>query len=221
MSRIAIGFALAAALFSGLPAVAGAAPLSARDLFRIGSGGERLVHRRKPRRRPRSVGHVRPRLCDRLPRRRGAGRPALRAARARARIRRARLAALRDEQAACQRRRAAPRSKGFGAVEALDCRLNAADVAYRVYLRRASGDRSTSPKGWAGYDSALRLGLAQPRRRPASRGRGLDRHHRRRRSRRLRAGPGRHARSAAGAGRGLSPQQCRQAMPNPPNISPR
>ena len=40
MSRIAVGLALAAAAaIAGLSAAAGAVPLSARDSFRIGSGG--------------------------------------------------------------------------------------------------------------------------------------------------------------------------------------
>ena len=38
--------------------------------------------------------------------------------------------------------------EGLGPVETLDCRLNDADVAYRVYLRRAPATRSTSPRAW-------------------------------------------------------------------------
>ena len=77
-------------------------------------------------------------------------------------------------------------------------------------LPAARGKLFYSAEGLAGYDSALQLGAAQPHRRRAGQGRRVDRHHRARRSGRLRPGPGRHARPDAGAGRGLSPQQCRQ-----------
>ena len=156
MSRIAIGLALTAAAVSGLPAAAGAVPLSARDSFRIGSGGSVLVHRRDPRRRPRAVGNVRPRLCDRVPRRRGAGGPDLRAASERARPGAA-SGRVRDEQAVCGAPANAP-LEGVGAVEVTDCKLKGADVVYRVYQAR-KGAILYSAEGFAGYDSALRLGL--------------------------------------------------------------
>lgn len=68
-----------------------------------------------------------------------------------------RLAALRAGKATC----AAPASaqvEGLGNVEVIDCRLNDADVGYRVYLRR-SGRALHVAEGLTGYDSALRLGL--------------------------------------------------------------
>ena len=46
----------------------------------------------------------------------------------------------------------------MGRVETLSCRLNAADVAYRVYLRR-TGSTLYVAEGLGGYDSALRLAL--------------------------------------------------------------
>ena len=77
-------------------------------------------------------------------------------------------------------------------------------------ISAASGDALYVAEGLAGYDSALRLGLRSLVADREVDGRGLDRDHRRRRSRRLRPRPGRDARSAARARRGLSPQQCRQ-----------
>jgi CHAT domain-containing protein/tetratricopeptide (TPR) repeat protein len=69
----------------------------------------------------------------------------------------ARLAAIRNGRATCAP--AGPAAiEGLGAVETLDCRLNAADVAYRVYLKRARGTLYVA-EGLAGYDSALRLAL--------------------------------------------------------------
>src|ERR1044072_8451018 len=102
------------------------------------------VHRPGADQRPRLCRHVRPRLCGDLPRRFGGGRPALRAARAR---RKSGGAAGRPGEI-----------EGLGTVEMLDCRLKAADVAYRVYLRRTRGTLYVA-EGLSGYDSALRLGL--------------------------------------------------------------
>ncbi len=68
-----------------------------------------------------------------------------------------RLAALRNGRATCQ-----PGDQteieALGAVETLDCRLTAADVAWRVYIRR-SGPVTYVAEGLAGYDSAIRLAL--------------------------------------------------------------
>ncbi|MEA3029369.1 MAG: hypothetical protein QOG13_694 [Sphingomonadales bacterium] len=69
----------------------------------------------------------------------------------------ARLAALRGDRVTCQAGEPAD-IEGVGRVETLACRLNAADVAYRVYLRRAR-DRLYIAEGLAGYESALLLGL--------------------------------------------------------------
>jgi len=69
----------------------------------------------------------------------------------------ARLAAIRGERVTC--RAGEPvEIAGLGRVETLDCRLNAAELSYRVYLRRARGALYAA-EGLAGYDSALRLGL--------------------------------------------------------------
>jgi CHAT domain-containing protein len=68
-----------------------------------------------------------------------------------------RLAALRAARATCQGSETV-QIEGLGQVEALSCRLNDADVAYRVYLRR-SGRALYVAEGLGGYDSALQLGL--------------------------------------------------------------
>ncbi len=69
----------------------------------------------------------------------------------------ARLAAIRSDRVTCEA--GTPTEiEGVGPVETLACRLNAADVAYRVYLRRARGALYVA-EGLGGYDSALRLGL--------------------------------------------------------------
>ena len=156
MSRIAVGLALAAAAIAGLPAAAGAVPLSARDSFRIGSGGSVLCTAE-------SLGADRALsgmfdrgyaiVCrdaaipvGRIYALRTSGPDPVR-----------RLAALREEQAACSAPATAP-LEGVGSVEVTDCKLKGADVAYRVYQAR-KGSILYSAEGFAGYDSALRLGL--------------------------------------------------------------
>jgi CHAT domain-containing protein len=70
----------------------------------------------------------------------------------------ARLAALRADRVACE----GPgrvEIDGLGAVESLNCRLSAADVAYRVYVLRRGRGTVYIAEGLSGYDSALRLGL--------------------------------------------------------------
>jgi CHAT domain-containing protein len=69
----------------------------------------------------------------------------------------ARLAAIRGGRVTC--RAGDPAAiDGLGRVETLSCRLNAADVAYNVYLKRARGALYVA-EGLGGYDSALRLAL--------------------------------------------------------------
>jgi CHAT domain-containing protein len=69
----------------------------------------------------------------------------------------ARLAAIRNELVSCQAGDPAD-IEGVGRVETLSCRLKAADIAYRVYLRRA-GNALYVAEGLGGYDSAVRLAL--------------------------------------------------------------
>ncbi|HVH04187.1 MAG TPA: hypothetical protein VM891_14805, partial [Amaricoccus sp.] len=68
-----------------------------------------------------------------------------------------RLAALRAGRVTCQGSETV-QIEGLGEVEALSCRLNEADVSWRVYLRR-SGRSLYVAEGLGGYDGALRLGL--------------------------------------------------------------
>jgi CHAT domain-containing protein len=68
-----------------------------------------------------------------------------------------RLAALRSARATCQGSETVA-IEGLGPVEMLSCRLNDADVTWRVYLRR-SGRALYVAEGLGGYDGALRLGL--------------------------------------------------------------
>ena len=68
-----------------------------------------------------------------------------------------RLAAARDSKVACT----APSSANIadlGRVERIDCKLNDADVGYRVYQYR-KGKALYVAEGLTGYDSALQLGL--------------------------------------------------------------
>lgn len=69
----------------------------------------------------------------------------------------ARLAAIRASLVTCEPALPADIAD-VGRVETLSCRLNAADVGYRVYLARI-GDTLYVAEGLAGYDSALQLGL--------------------------------------------------------------
>ncbi|HEX8442323.1 MAG TPA: CHAT domain-containing protein [Allosphingosinicella sp.] len=69
----------------------------------------------------------------------------------------ARLAALRGEQAACQPAQS-QQVEGLGAAEVINCTLKNADVGYRAYAVRNRGTLYVA-EGFAGYDSALRLGL--------------------------------------------------------------
>jgi CHAT domain-containing protein len=69
----------------------------------------------------------------------------------------ARLEAARAQRVTC-RPNAAVQLENVGTVEIWTCRLNAADVGYRVYAHRA-GNTVYIAEGLAGYDSALQLAL--------------------------------------------------------------
>jgi len=131
-------------------------PVSARDSFRVGTGGNVLCSAQSL--------TVDPAYADMFDRGyaltcRDAAVPVghLYVLRARNDDPAERLAAIRDQRMTC---RSGERItlEGVGPVEALDCRLSAADVAYRVYLRRA-GRTLYAAEGLGGYDSALRLAL--------------------------------------------------------------
>jgi hypothetical protein len=155
MRRIAISLALAAAATS-IPAAAGAVPLSARDSFRIGSGGSVLCTA-ETLGADRALSGMFDRgyaiVC------RDAAVPVGRiyALRANGPDPVRRLAAVREEQAACGAPTTAP-LEGLGPVEVTDCKFKSADVTYRVYQVR-KGSTLYSAEGFAGYDSALQLGL--------------------------------------------------------------
>jgi len=68
-----------------------------------------------------------------------------------------RLAAVRAERATCTPE-ASVELEGLGAVDTLTCRLNNADIAYRVYWKQI-GNILYAAEGLGGYDSVLRLGL--------------------------------------------------------------
>jgi len=153
--RLALAAAATAILL--LPAVsADAQPISYRDSFRIGSGAGGLCTA--------EAMLVDPTLTDMFDRgysivcrdaaaavghvyalRSRGGDPAVR------------LAAMRSGRATCQPD-AAVRLDDVGSVDVLTCRLNAADVGYRVYLHRR-GNVVYVAEGLAGYDSALQLAL--------------------------------------------------------------
>src|SRR5580765_8245829 len=148
---------LAFAATSRLAAAAAAAEsLSVRDSFRIGSGGSILCSAEALTNGPALID-----MFDRgysmLCRDAAAPVGQLYVLRVRGPDPAARLAAIRGERMAC--RPADPADiDGVGRVEALDCRLNGGDVAYRVYLHRARGAVYVA-EGLGGYDSALRLAL--------------------------------------------------------------
>lgn len=155
MNRLWGAAAAAAAWLTAATAVQ-AEPIGARDSFRIGSGGTALCTAQAQltdralldmfdrgyaivcRDAALPVGHVyalRSRGGDPLPR----------------------LAVLRAERATC--RPGASEALGDArTVETLDCRLNDADVGYRVYVHRGAREVHVA-EGLAGYDSALRLAL--------------------------------------------------------------
>ena len=142
------------ALLFAAPLVA--QPLSTRDSFRIGSGGSVLCTAQSL--------TVDPALSDMFDRAysivcRDAAMPVgqLYVLRDRGDDPAARLPAIRGDKATC-RPGDSVEMEGLGRVESLNCRLNAADIAYHVYLRRARGALYVA-EGLGGYDSALRLAL--------------------------------------------------------------
>jgi len=145
--------ALAAAIAAP---VAAQVPLSAEDSFRIGSGGNVLCSA--------TALTTDPALADMFDRAysvvcRDAAVPVgqLYALRVRQGDPATRLSAGRADKAICEPD--APTTlAGLGAVETLQCRLRAADVGYRVYLKRR-GNTLFVAEGLAGYDSALQLAL--------------------------------------------------------------
>lgn len=145
---------LLAAALAATPAAA--QPFSARDSFRIGSSGSLVCTAQAV--------LTDPALADMFDRGyslacRDAALPVgqVYALRARDGDPLARLAAIRAARMACGPGEPVE-IEGLGPVETLSCRLNEADVAYRVYVRRGQG-RLYVAEGLAGYRSALELAL--------------------------------------------------------------
>jgi CHAT domain-containing protein len=154
--RHALGLAVVAAASMLLPAPAAAQPLSLRDSFRIGSGSGVLCTAQVLLTDPALTG-----MFDRgysvicrdaavpvghlYALRDGGDDPV------------ARLASIRADRVACEAATAAD-LPGLGSVETSSCRLNSGDVPYLVYVHRQGGTAYVA-EGFAGYDSALQLGL--------------------------------------------------------------
>jgi CHAT domain-containing protein/tetratricopeptide (TPR) repeat protein len=132
-----------------------AAPLSVRDTFRIGTSGSSICSAQSTANDPGlanmfDAGYSLTCRDAALPvgklyKLRLEGDPA------------ARLSALRRATATCGAPKAAT-VEGIGTVEEIDCKLNEAEVAYKVYQVRQGRDLYVA-EGLAGYDSALQLGL--------------------------------------------------------------
>src|SRR5574338_1484384 len=157
MSRIAIAFAAVAAAIVGLAPQVGAVPLSVRDSFRIGSGGNVFCSAE-------SLGSDKA-LTGMFDRGyaitcRDAAVPVgqIYVLKGNGAEPAQRLAALRAARVRCEPAKAA-QVKGVGSVDAIDCTLNDANVRYQVYQLRKGGSLYVA-EGFAGYDSALQLGLA-------------------------------------------------------------
>jgi CHAT domain-containing protein len=146
----------AALLALAVAAPAAGQPLGTRDSFRIGAGGS-LLCTAQSLTADRALGDMFDQAYSLVCRDAAAPVGQLYVLRDRGADPAARLAALRGDRVTCQAGEPAD-IEGVGRVETLVCRLNAADVAYRVYLRRARG-RLYIAEGLAGYESALRLGL--------------------------------------------------------------
>ena len=204
MRNVAIAIATVISAFG--TAAPAATPLSVRDSFRIGTSGTIFCSAQTIAIDKALKRHVRRRLFDHLPRCRLAGRQDVQAARKCERAgrgsplpgRRGLLPAPDD----CQR--AGPRPGRDRSIAS--SRTPTSAIASTNPQGQA---RSTPPK--ASPDMTARSSSACAASSPTSRSRARFRSRRRaRRSRGLRAGPGRNARSEQGARRSLSPQQCRQ-----------
>jgi CHAT domain-containing protein len=153
MRRIAIALA-AAVSFSGAGS-APAAPLSVRDSFRIGNSGTIFCSAQSDSTDKALTGMFDTGYSITC---RDAALPVGRLYKLRnASSAAAHLAALRTERARC----GAPQPgtvKDLGAVEVIDCKLNDADVGYRVYQLR-KGKIFYAAEGLAGYDTAVQLAL--------------------------------------------------------------
>ncbi|WP_245612125.1 CHAT domain-containing protein [Sphingomonas changbaiensis] len=151
-------------LAAGLVGILGSTPLvaanqrpSLQDSFALGSDAESLCQVESKGRDP-AIGGIFDRawviIC------RDASRPIghLYGLRGNAEAIAQRLAAIRVAEARCDAAAGEATIEDLGSVSRTDCRLNDADVGYRVYQVRR-GDTVWVAEGLSGYDDALKLGL--------------------------------------------------------------
>jgi CHAT domain-containing protein len=149
------GFALAALLSSmALAPTGSAAPLSVRDSFRIGTSGSSYCSAQPVANDPALGGMFDAGYSVTC---RDAALPIGKLYDLRSGNPEARLGEARNGEVTCGAAHAGT-VEGLGGVEILDCKLNDADVGYRVYQYRR-GKEFFAAEGLAGYDSALQLGL--------------------------------------------------------------
>ena len=154
MRKLGIALLTVASTVALWPAGA-AAPISVRDSFRIGSGGTTICSAQPVATDAALVGMFDAGYSVTC---RDAALPVGKLYKLRLESDPAsRLASMRVGQVSC----GAPQPgtvEGLGNVQVIDCKLNDADVAYRVYELR-DGKAFYTAEGLAGYDSALQLGL--------------------------------------------------------------
>lgn len=148
---------LASAALAVMASPAAAQPLTLRDSFPIGTGGN-LVCTAQVAAQDRAFGDMFDRGYQMLCRDAAAPVGSLYALRTRAGDPAARLVALRQEKVDCQAAPTAVDIADAGSATRLDCRLRGADVDYRIYTVERGGTLYVA-EGLAGYDSALQLGL--------------------------------------------------------------
>ena len=131
-----------------------AAPISVRDSFRIGTSGTSICSAQPVSTDPALVGMFDVGYAVTC---RDAARPVGKLYMLRSDDAPARLANARAGEASCGAVTAGS-VDGLGSVEVIECKLNDANVSYRVYYYRKGGQLFVA-EGLSGYDSALQLGL--------------------------------------------------------------
>jgi CHAT domain-containing protein len=156
MTRLRFSLAAATCLASAAPALAAEPPISIQDSFRIGSGAGVLCSAQVAS-NDKAIGDMFDRAYAVTCRDASVPVGRLYALKLRGQDPAARLAGLRAEQATCQPAQS-QQVEGLGAAEVINCILKDAEVGYRAYAVRDRGTLYVA-EGFAGYDSALRLGL--------------------------------------------------------------
>jgi CHAT domain-containing protein len=155
MTRLRL-LAAAAAILPASPALAAEPPISLQDSFRIGSGAGVLCSAQVAG-TDKAIGDMFDRAYAVTCRDASVPVGRLYALKLRGQDPAARLEALRGEKATCQAAQS-QQVEGLGAAEVINCTLKDAEVGYRAYAVRDRGTLYVA-EGFAGYDSALRLGL--------------------------------------------------------------